>query len=105
MGNNGSQPAAGGMLTVREAQMAMNDVPEFKGNVKAFRNDLLVDKAAEALYPTWQKNTEEWNKTGSDRPYHYYGSAIWFTRIGHAAGEAMIELLKKRPDRPWVPRE
>jgi len=95
MGNNGSQPAAGAMLTIREAQMAMNDVPEFKGNVKAFRNDLLVDKAAEALYPTWQKNTGEWNKTGSDRPYHYYGSAIWFTRIGHAAGEAMIELLKR----------
>ena len=96
IGNNGSHPAAGGMLAVREAQMAMNDVPEFQGNVKAFRNDLLVDKAAEELYPTWSKNIEQWNKTGSDRPYHYYGSAIWFTRIGHAAGEAMLELLTKK---------
>ncbi len=93
IGNNGSKPAAGGMLTVREAQMSMNDVPEFKGNVKAFRNDLLVDKAAEELYPTWQQNFEQWKKVGSDRPYHYYGSAIWFTRIGHAAGEAMLELM------------
>ena len=45
---------------------------------------------------TWSKNIEQWNKTGSDRPYHYLGSAIWFTRIGHAAGEAMLELLQKQ---------
>jgi hypothetical protein len=95
MGQNGSKPAAGAMLTIREAQMAMNDVPEFKGNVKAFRTDVLVDKAAEELYPTWSKNVEQWNKTGGDHGYHYLGSAIWFTRIGHAMGEAMLELLKK----------
>jgi len=73
--------------------MSMNEIPEFKGNVKAFRTDVLVDKAAEAAYPTWQKNLEEWKKVGSDRPYHYFGSGIWYTRIGHAAGEAMLELL------------
>ncbi len=94
IGNNGSKPAEGTSLTVREAQMAMNDVPQFKGNVKAFRTDLLVDKAAEKLFPTWQKNIEQWKLTGSDRPYHYYGSAIWYTRIGHAAGGAMLELMK-----------
>ncbi len=94
IGNNGSKPAEGTSLIVREAQMAMNDVPEFKGNVKAFRTDLLVDKAAEKLYPTWKKNLDQWKLTGSDRPYHYYGSAIWYTRIGHAAGEAMLELMK-----------
>ena len=44
----------------------------------------------------WSKNIEQWNKTGSDRPYHYLGSAIWYTRIGHAAGEAMLELLQKK---------
>jgi len=93
MGQNGSKPAAGAMLTVREAQMSMNDVPEFKGNVKAFRTDVLVDKAAEELYPTWSKNVDLWKKTGGDRGYHYLGSAIWFTRIGHAMGEAMIEML------------
>ena len=93
LGTNGSKPAQGGGLAVQNAQMAMNDVPEFKGNVKAFRNDLLVDKAAEELFPTWQQNIEQWNKTGSDRPYHYYGSAIWYTRIGHAAGDAMLEMI------------
>ncbi|MCD6393853.1 MAG: sialate O-acetylesterase [Planctomycetes bacterium] len=94
IGNNGSRPASGTSLTVRQAQMAMNDVPQFKGNVKAFRTDLLVDKAAEKLFPTWKQNLEQWKLTGSDRPYHYYGSAIWYTRIGHAAGEAMLELMK-----------
>ena len=96
IGTNGSQPAQGGGLAVQNAQMSMADVPEFKGNVKAFRNDLLVDKKAEELYKDWDKHVEEWNKVGSDRAYHYLGSAIWYTRIGHAAGEAMLELLKKK---------
>jgi len=96
MGQNGSKPATGPMLIIREAQLSMNDVPEFKGNVRAFRTDLLVDKAAEELYPTWQKNIEQWKLTGGDHPYHYFGSAIWFTRIGHAMGDAMLELQKAR---------
>ncbi len=93
MGQNGSQPAKGAMLVIRDAQLAMNDVPEFQGNVKAFRTDLLVDKAAEELYPRWKENKEQWDKTGGDHAYHYLGSAIWFTRIGHAMGESMLELL------------
>lgn len=93
IGNNGSKPAQGGMLIVREAQLSMNDVAEFAGNVKAFRTDVLVDKAAEELYPTWKQNFEAWKLVGSDRPYHYLGSAIWYTRIGHGMGEAMLELL------------
>jgi len=93
MGQNGSQPAKGAMLVIRDAQLAMNDVPDFQGNVKAFRTDLLVDKAAEELYPRWKENKEQWDKTGGDHAYHYLGSAIWFTRIGHAMGESMLELL------------
>jgi hypothetical protein len=93
MGQNGSKPAKGAMLIIQQAQLAMNDVPEFKGNVKAFRTDVLVDKAAEELYPTWQKNLDQWKITGGDHGYHYLGSAIWFNRIGHAMGEAMKELL------------
>ena len=93
MGQNGSKPAKGAMLVIQQAQLAMNDVPEFKGNVRAIRTDGLVDKAAEELYPTWQKNFEQWKLTGGDHAYHYLGSAIWFNRIGHAMGEAMRELL------------
>ena len=63
-----------------------------KGNVKTLPTDVLIDKAAEKLYPTWRQNFEEWEKTGSDRGYHYLGSAIWFNRIGKAMGEAMLEM-------------
>ena len=94
IGNNGSKPAVKGMLAVQSAQLSMNDVAEFSDNVKAFRTDVLVDKAAEELFPTWKENLEAWKKTGSDRPYHYLGSAIWYTRIGHGMGDAMLELLK-----------
>jgi alpha-galactosidase len=96
LGQNGSTPAQGGMLQIQKAQLAMNDVPEFKGNVKTIRTDVLVDKEAERLFPDWQKHFEEWQKVGSDRPYHYLGSAIWFNRIGKAMGDAMLELMKNR---------
>jgi hypothetical protein len=94
MGQNGSKPASGAMLTIQKAQLSMNEVPEFKGNVKAIRTDELVDKAAEELYPTWQKNLEQWKRVGGDHAYHYLGSAIWFNRMGHAMAEAMLELMK-----------
>lgn len=94
MGQNQSEPAKGAMLAVQEAQLSMERVPEFVGNVRAVRTDVLVDKAAEALYPKWRDNFEEWEKTGSDFGYHYMGSAIWFNRIGKAMGEAMVEMLK-----------
>lgn len=93
MGQNGSKPAEGAMLTVQTAQLSMNEVPEFKRNVRAIRTDVLVDKAAEDLFPSWKEKEEEWKKTGGDHPYHYLGSAIWFTRIGHSMGESMLELL------------
>jgi hypothetical protein len=94
MGQNGSKPATGAMLTIQKAQLSMNEIAEFKGNVKAIRTDVLVDKAAEELFPTWRQNQEQWNKVGGDFPYHYLGSAIWFNRIGKAMGESMLELMK-----------
>jgi hypothetical protein len=94
MGQNGSKPAQGAMRVIQHAQMAMEQVPEFKGNVKAVRTDVLVDKTAEELYPSWQKNVEAWKKVGSDHAYHYLGSAIWHLRMGHAFAEAMRELMK-----------
>jgi len=96
MGQNGSKPAEGAMLTVQEAQLSMNGVPEFKGTVKAFRTDVLVDTAAEQLYPRWKESGEEWKRVGGDHPYHYLGSAIWFTRIGRGMADAMAELLDQR---------
>lgn len=95
LGQNGSKPAEGTTKVIRDAQMSMNDVPEFKGNVKAFRTDVLVDKTAEKMIVGWQDHLEEWKKVGSDKGYHYLGSAIWYNRIGDAFGEAMIELMEK----------
>jgi hypothetical protein len=95
MGQNQSKPATGAMLAVQEAQLSMEKVPEFKGNVRAVRTDVLVDKAAEAIYPKWRDNFEEWKLTGSDFGYHYMGSAIWFNRMGKAFGAAMEEMLAK----------
>lgn len=96
MGQNGSQPATGPMRTIQQAQLGINDDPEFRGRARAIRTDTLVDTAAEALYPTWEKDIAQWKRIGGDRPYHYLGSAIWFTRIGHAMGEAMRELTAAR---------
>lgn len=95
MGQNGSKPAEGAMLKIREAQLSMNEVPEFRGNVKAFRTDVLVDTDAEALYPRWRENLDAWKKVGGDFAYHYLGSAIWFQRIGKAMAESMLELLQQ----------
>ncbi len=94
MGQNGSKPASGAMLTIQKAQLAMEEIPEFEGNVKAVRTDELVDKAAEQLYPEWKERFEEWQLTGGDHAYHYLGSAIWFNRIGKSMGQAMVEMLK-----------
>jgi hypothetical protein len=93
MGQNGSRPAEGAMLTIQEAQLSMNDLPEFRDNVMAIRTDVLIDKTAENLYPQWEERIDEWKLVGSDHPYHYLGSAIWFNRIGRAMGEAMLELM------------
>ena len=76
------------------AQLAMKDVAEFKGNVAAFKTAPFCDKLAAKMFPTWRDNFEKWQKVGSDRPYHYLGSGIWYSRIGKKAGEEMIKLLK-----------
>ena len=94
LGQNGSNPAKGPMQAIQTAQLAMNDVPEFKGNVKTVRTDVLADKQAEKMFPGWQNHFEQWKKVGSDRPYHYLGSAIWFNRIGKKFGETMVDLLE-----------
>jgi alpha-galactosidase len=95
MGQNGSKEAKGAMLAVQNAQLAMENIESFKGNVKAIRTDELVDKAAEELYPNWRKQFEEWEKTGSDFGYHYMGSGIWFNRIGRKMGDVMLDLMAK----------
>ena len=92
MGQNGFAPAKGNMAIVKAAQASMNEVPEFAGNVRAIPTDVYWDKRADAAFPTWRDNVAEWEKLGSDFPYHYLGSTITFTKIGRALGQAILEL-------------
>jgi len=96
MGQNGFKPAKGNMAIVKNAQLSMNEIVDFKGNVKAIPTDVFWDKRADEAFPTWRDNLEEWVKIGSDFPYHYLGSTITFTRIGQALAQTMLELRDEK---------
>lgn len=92
MGVDGDRPSAG-VQKFKAAQAAVMKVPDFKGNVAVVRTDVLWDKEADAVFRKgWQKHLEEWNKVGSDRPYHYLGSAKTMVRIGRAFADAALKL-------------
>ena len=95
MGQNGFKEATGNMAIVKAAHASMNKVEEFKGNVIAIPTDVYWDKKADQAYPTWRNNFEEWKKTGSDRPYHYLGSTIFFSRVGRGFAKSILKLLTK----------
>jgi alpha-galactosidase len=77
----------------KDAQAAVMTVPEFKGNVALVKTDAFWDTEAEAVFKKgWRENLEEWNKVGSDYPYHYLGSVKTMLKIGRAFGEAVLEL-------------
>ena len=96
MGQNGFKPAKGNMAIVKKAQLSMNDILDFKGNVKAIPTDIYWDKRADEAFPTWRDNLQEWVKIGSDFPYHYLGSTITFTRIGQALAQTALELRAEK---------
>ncbi len=96
MGVDGTNPGAN-IKRFKDAQAAVMQVPEFKGNVALVKTDVFWDTAAEAVFKKgWRENLEEWNKVGSDYPYHYLGSAKTMFKIGRALGEAVIELRGER---------
>ncbi len=77
----------------KDAQAAAASLPEFKGNVALVKTDEFWDLEADAVFKKgWRQNMEEWNKVGSDFPFHYLGSAKTMCRIGRAFGEAMLAL-------------
>lgn len=85
--------AAGNVKAFKAAQAKGADAPEFKGNVALVKTDAFWDLEAEAVFKKgWRENIDEWNKVGSDYPYHYLGSAKTMMKIGRALGEAMVEL-------------
>lgn len=79
--------------TFKQAQAAAAELAEFQGNVAVVKTDVFWDQAADAVFRKgWRENLAEWNKVGSDRPYHYLGSPKTYLLIGRALAEAMIEL-------------
>jgi alpha-galactosidase len=92
MGVDGEQ-ASGGVKKFKEAQAAILDVADFKGNVAVVKTDVFWDKEADAVFKMdWRKHPEEWNKVGSNYPFHYLGSAKTMLKIGQSLGEAALEL-------------
>lgn len=96
MGVDGTNPGAN-VKKFKEAQADVMKVAEFKGNVALVKTDVFWDKEAEAVFKKgWRENLEEWNKVGSDYPYHYLGSAKTMCQIGKAFGEAVLELRRAK---------
>jgi alpha-galactosidase len=96
MGVDGLNPGAG-IRKFKAAQAAVLEVADFKGNVALVKTDVFWDRRAEAVFKKgWRQHLDEWNKVGSDYPYHYLGSPQTMVRIGRAFGEAMLKLQARR---------
>lgn len=93
----GGEKASGNAKKFKEAQAAVMEVKEFSGNVALVKTDAFWDLEAQAVFDKdWRKHREEWDKVGSDFPYHYLGSAKTMLRIGTAFGEAVLKLRKEK---------
>jgi alpha-galactosidase len=96
MGVDGLKPGAN-VQKFKDAQAAVMQVEEFRGNVALVKTDVFWDTEAEAVFKKgWRENLEEWNKVGSDYPYHYLGSARTMILIGRAFAEAVLQLRGER---------
>jgi alpha-galactosidase len=92
MGIDGTSPGAN-IKRFKQAQAGVLKVAEFKGNVALVKTDIFWDAEAHAVFKKgWRKHIDEWNKVGSDYPFHYLGSAKTMIAIGRAMGEAMLKL-------------
>jgi alpha-galactosidase len=77
----------------KEAQAASAELPEFAGNVAVVKTDQFCDREADAVFQKgWKEHVEEWEKVGSDYPYHYLGSAKFHVRAGNSFAEAILKL-------------
>lgn len=89
--------ADGGIKKFKEAQAGVMKEPAFKGNVALVKTDLYWDTEAEAVFKKgWRENLDEWNKVGSDFPYHYLGSPKTMMGIGRALGQAVLQLREAK---------
>jgi len=96
MGVGGVKDVDAKVKRFKLAQAAITEFPEFKPNVALVRTDQFWDLEADAVFKKgWRQHLDEWNKVGSDYPYHYLGSAKTYLQIGKAFGQAVIALREE----------
>ncbi len=91
----------------KDAQAEAAALEEWQGSVALVRTDQYWDWTADKVFRKgWKDNIEEWEKVGSDFPYHYLGSAKCYSDIGRAFAEAMLALEAGEATgdraRPWT---
>lgn len=93
----GGTGATGNVADLMAAQAAAAALPEFAGNVALVPTDLYWDTYAQEVYDLpYNRDAATlalWATVGSDRPYHYLGSAITYSEIGAALGQATLDLI------------
>ncbi|MBN2137097.1 MAG: hypothetical protein JW720_04770 [Sedimentisphaerales bacterium] len=82
----------------QKAQEAATKLPEFEGNVKFVKTRVFWEPEVEKMVEEGVWNGPDWVKfynVGSEKGYHYLGSARIYYKMGKAFGEGMKELLGK----------
>jgi len=80
------------------AQEAAAKLPEFEGNVKFVKTRRYWEPEVEEMVNKGAWKGPDWVKfynVGSERGYHYLGSARIYYKMGKAFAEGMVELLGK----------
>lgn len=108
MGVNGTHNEVGKQGDIRNNMRSMNNIPEFKGNVRAIESAPLLDaKVVELTAGGWlpgydrdfKKNpitTEERAMLGramSNKGFHYNGEGRFFILLGKAFSDTMLDLM------------
>ena len=92
----GELGAGGKRGDFQAAQAATAELPGFAGNVKFVKTVEFWEPEVEKLVNDGVWKGADWVKfynVGSEKGYHYLGSARIYYRMGKAFGEGMIELL------------
>ena len=100
MGHNGEKQE-GKIKQIADAQMAVADESAFKGSVVAIRTSKFWDMEAQMAFNMYwakpkERDLEKWREFGNDHAYHYFGSPVFFSRVGIAFGESMLKVIKQK---------
>ena len=99
----GELGAGGKRGDFQAAQAAVAELPEFNGNVAFVKTVEFWEPDVEEMVNKGVWQGPDWvtfYNVGSERGYHYLGSARIYCRMGKAFGEGMVELLAKQPSAP-----